>query len=104
MGLKTKKINVGIEVITEARPPVEKQLMPKSESDDEYSSESSEDEADPIERTELAQHLSTITSIMPDLYKLSFKIRSPSSRTTSLKAMLYKEIDKSTGIDLFSVY
>ena len=41
---------------------------------------------------------------MADLYKLSFKIRSPASRRTSLKAMLHKEIDKSTGIDLFSMY
>jgi hypothetical protein len=102
------EINVGLEVINEVRLPLEEQPRTKSQSDDEDSSESSQDEADgnssPVRRTELAQHLSTITAVMADLYKLSFKIRSPSSRSMAVKAMLYKEVDKETGVDLFSVY
>lgn len=54
--------------------------------------------------TELAVHLSTIRAVIADLYKLSFKIRSPNSRNTSLKGLNYQETDPDTGVELFSAY
>lgn len=91
------------------RLPWEQQPAQDPQSDDEDDvSDSSDDDSslnpNKTRRTELGLHLSTIAAVIADLYKLSFKIRAPSSRTIPLKAALYKEIDNETGVDIFSTY
>jgi hypothetical protein len=94
----------GFAVASGFRLPFEKQPRPESFSDE--SSEDDEDEEEeacPI-KTELEQRLFSIVEIVADLYKLSFRIRNPSLRPKPLRAILYKETDKETGVDTFSVY
>ncbi|PGH13362.1 hypothetical protein AJ80_06356 [Polytolypa hystricis UAMH7299] len=98
-----------IEVVDGLRLPWEQQLILGTDSDSsDYSSDSNDDRvgwsSDPVQRTELALHLRTISAAIADLYKLSFKIRAPSTRASQLKAILYKDIDPETDVDLFSVY
>jgi hypothetical protein len=73
------------------------------EDDDDEDDEGESDETTPI-KTELEQRLISIIEILADLYKLSFRIRNPSLRPKPLRAILYKETDKETGVDTFSVY
>lgn len=89
--------------------PWEQQPAPDPQSDSEDDvSDNSDDESslnsEQTMRTELELRLCTISAVIADLYKLSFKIRAPSSRTMPLKATLYKEIDNETGVDVFSTY
>lgn len=62
----------------------------------------SDDELDAISQSEhdLSFTTQTIQGLIKDLYKLSFRIRN--STTKSTKAAHYKEIDKTSGLELFS--
>ncbi|KAK0707940.1 hypothetical protein B0H67DRAFT_325079 [Lasiosphaeris hirsuta] len=59
-------------------------------------------------RTELGQNMSEIIHILSDLFRLSFKIRNPATRSTTqsaLKALLHKEmiqLDETTSVDLLA--
>lgn len=55
---------------------------------------------DGLPSNELDETLMSITEAVKNLYKLSFRIRNPNSRTKSSKASLYKEISND-GRDLF---
>ena len=68
--------------------------------------EESEEEEDPddLTLTELGFHMLTITEILADLYKLSFRIQNTATRSRPMKPTLYKEVDKETSIDKFTLY
>ncbi|OCL12165.1 hypothetical protein AOQ84DRAFT_256174, partial [Glonium stellatum] len=94
-----------IAVASETRLPFELQ-KPDDSSDDDSSQSSSEEDADVgLEpKKELQQRLSSITNIILDLYNLSFKIRNSATRSKPIKAALYTEVDRDSGIELFSRY
>ena len=95
-------IKVGIEVKTEARLPFEK--LPKPEDSEPSDEESEEEELDEEPPTELGLHMTTITEILGDLYKISFRIRNSATRPRPLKPSLYKEVDEETGVDKSTMY
>lgn len=69
------------------------------------SEESTDDDSD-LEagsgpRKELAMRLSSITDCLNSLYRQSYKIRNPTLRPTTIKAILYKEVDPETNVDVF---
>jgi hypothetical protein len=73
-------------------------------------SSESEDNDEPNMGTELGQNMAEVTEILSDLFKLSFKIRNPATRSTEqsvLKALAHQEIiqlDDMTVIDLMDSY
>nr|KMM69693.1 meiosis-specific serine/threonine-protein kinase mek1 [Coccidioides posadasii RMSCC 3488] len=91
-------LTLSVEVAAGTRLPLEKLSLPNDSSDDESSAEDSDEE--PL--TELGLHMSTITEILADLYRLAFRIRSTATRLRSLKPLLYREVDEQTGIDVFA--
>lgn len=56
------------------------------------------------EMTELEMRAQSLQSLLADLYRLLFKIRNTASRRIGSKALAFKQFDKETGIDIFSVY
>jgi hypothetical protein len=70
----------------------------------ELDSENSSDEDDPDGGLEIVQLHRAIKSLLGDLYKLSFRIRTSHSRLSSTKALVFKEIDCDSGIDIFGSY
>ena len=48
--------------------------------------------------------MTTITEILNDLYKISFRIRSSTTISRPGKSSLYKEVDEETGVDKFDIY
>ena len=77
-----------------------------SASDSEDDSDEDEDDDTPDEQTatELGQHVLTVSEILADLYKLSFKIRNSATRPKSTRPTLYKEVDEETQIDKFETF
>ncbi|ERF72613.1 hypothetical protein EPUS_08749 [Endocarpon pusillum Z07020] len=100
--LYSLRIEAGIEVATGARLPFEK--LPKPEDSDTPNKASEEEEEEEEPPTELGLHMTMITEILGDLYKLSFRIRNSATRLRSLKPSLYKEVDEETGVDKFATY
>ncbi len=98
--------NPGIEVTTGTRLPLEEQPIPWDDEDmpEEMPGDESDNEGNEEESKELAQRLSAIRAIMADLYRLSFKIRNVSTRSTSTKALLHKDVDPDTQVDLISAF
>ncbi|KAF2497514.1 hypothetical protein BU16DRAFT_537163 [Lophium mytilinum] len=94
-------------VVSGSRLPFELQTQTSdSDDDDEASETSSEDSEDEpaVPRSELRQRLSSINNIIADLYKLSFKIRSTTTRAKTRKTATYTEVDPDTGVELYSQY
>ncbi|KAI0127543.1 hypothetical protein BJ170DRAFT_377180 [Xylariales sp. AK1849] len=97
------------EVVRGLRPALEEVFQNDKEQTWEDSSESDE-EIRFSTRTELGQNMSEIIDILSNLFKLSFKIRNPATRSTEhsvLRALTHKEIiqlDETTSIDLMQIY
>ena len=72
------------------------------------SDESTDDDSDTgsvlAPKKELDMRLSSIVDCLNNLYRLSYKIRNPALRPTTTKAILYKEVDPETGIDVFEKF
>ncbi len=68
------------------------------------------DEDRPNTRTELGQNMSEMVNILSDLFKLSYQIRNPATRSTEpgvLKPLAHKEImlvNDTTSVDLLACY
>ncbi|KAK3341839.1 WD40-repeat-containing domain protein [Lasiosphaeria hispida] len=107
------------EVVWGLRPPLEEQfssdadLMWEDDSSDDSSIDGKDGQGGENQvniRTELGQNMSEIIHILSDLFRLSFKIRNPATRSTTqsaLKALLHKEmiqLDEATSIDLLASY
>jgi len=89
--------------VSASRPPFEAQEAPDDLSGDEELSDGDDgSEAGP--QNELSMRLSSIVDLVNSLYKLGFKIRSPSVRPSPLKANMYRDVDKDTDVDLFTAY
>ncbi|KAK4186118.1 WD40-repeat-containing domain protein [Podospora australis] len=101
------------EVVQGLRLPLEKQFSDQHWED----SDSSEDDVGQErsqcrthQRTELGQNMLEITQAISALFKLSFKIRNPSTRSTTqstLRALLFKQmiqVDEATTVDLLTAY
>ncbi|KAK2735766.1 Checkpoint kinase 2, partial [Myotisia sp. PD_48] len=97
-----------IEVVSGQRLPWEQQTEAAHNNGDEDITDSSEEEfeppSSPADNSELGLHLCTILDVISDLYRLSFMIRTHSHRTVSTRATSYKELDETTGEDIFSIY
>ncbi|KAJ3530535.1 hypothetical protein NM208_g9288 [Fusarium decemcellulare] len=89
------------DVISGKRLPFEEQLPPSDSSDLDESTDGSEDEDDSGHRNEIAMRMSSIHSILDDLYRLGHKIRDPNMRPKSNKAALLEARDPESGVDLF---
>ena len=83
---------------------MEKLPKPDDSGDESSEEESEEEDSDEELPTELGLHMTTITEILADLYKVSFRIQNTATRPKSLKPSLYQEVDEETGVDKFSVY
>ncbi|KAF5622007.1 meiosis-specific serine threonine kinase mek1 [Fusarium sp. NRRL 52700] len=84
-------------VVSGERLPFDEESMPSDvseESDDETSNE-------PFPSTELSMRVTSITDILNNLYRVSYKIRNSSLRPSSTRARLIQAVDSDTGIDLF---
>ncbi|KAK2015893.1 hypothetical protein LZ32DRAFT_525673 [Colletotrichum eremochloae] len=107
-------ITKSIEVVRGSRKPLEESLALVDEEGDLWGSsddESSLDEQDGINmRTELGQNTVAIMQILSDLFKLSFKIRNPATRSSGqsvVKPLLFKQmiqIDDTTSVDLLACF
>jgi hypothetical protein len=85
--------------------PLEDQLEGYDVEDDpEYNDSDSDSDSDVEGSFELVQLYRAIKAVLTDLYKVSFKIRNASTRLSSSRALLYKEVDPESGIDLFESY
>jgi hypothetical protein len=99
----------GLSIIDGTRLPFE--LMQPDWSSDEESAggdsdrdEDEDDEGGVESKSELKQRVASIHDILSDLYKLSFKLRNPSTKPRQSKSSVYAEIDRETGVELFSEY
>lgn len=90
----------GSAVISGKRLPFEDQPKPADLSE-ESTDEDSDSDFGPRSRKELAMRLSNITDCLNSLYRLSYKIRDPTLGPTTTKAILYKEVDPETNIEVF---
>ncbi|QGI66328.1 hypothetical protein CEK26_010283 [Fusarium fujikuroi] len=84
-------------VISGERLPFDEESMPSDiseESDDDASNEY-------FPTTELSMRVTSITDILNNLYRLSYKIRNSGVRPSSTRASLIQAVDNDTGIDLF---
>ena len=103
-----------IAIVSEARLPFEEQAKMENvnededEEDDSFFSEDEEDEDDlegsKVSKTELSMRFGEIVDIIDNLYKLSVRIRTPTTRARSLRASCYKPKDAETGVDLMGAY
>lgn len=66
-------------------------------------SEESEDDTsnEYFPSTELSMRVVSITDILNNLYRLSYKIRNSGMRPSYIRASLIQAVDNDTGIDLF---
>lgn len=96
-----KSYNIGIEVTTGARTPWEKNLLSEDTENDSF--EESDDESD-TSCNELREILAEIQDTIAHLYRLSFKMRNATYRSSSTKALSLKDPDPDTGEDLFLHY
>ena len=101
----------GNEVVQGSKPPLEEAFKDSEQIWKDSSDSSSSGDKDQINIiTELEQNMSEIIHILSDLFKLSFKIRNPATRSSAqlvLKTLLYKEmiqIDDTTNADLLASY
>ncbi|KAF5706134.1 wd40 repeat protein [Fusarium globosum] len=84
-------------VVSGERLPFDEESMPSDiseESDDDASNEY-------FPTTELSMRVTSITDILNNLYRLSYKIRNSGVRSTFTRASLIQAVDNDTGIDLF---
>ncbi|KAK1763391.1 hypothetical protein QBC33DRAFT_598613 [Phialemonium atrogriseum] len=101
-----------IEVVRGVRKPFEETLISADEDPwGDSSDDSSSDENHYINtRTELGQNTLAIIQILSDLFKLSFKIRNPATRSSGqsvLKPLLFKKlvrVDDTTTVDLLACF
>jgi hypothetical protein len=70
-------------------------------SDEESEESGSEDEKD---STELQMRARSLKTLLAELYRLSFKIRTRNVRGNVSRALAFRHLDEDSGIDLFSVY
>ena len=89
-------------MVSGARLPFEEQPKPADLSEE--STDESDSDDSPGPRKELTMRLSSIVDCLNNLYRLSYKIRNPALRPTTAKAMLYKEIDPETNVDILDKY
>ncbi|ORY19507.1 hypothetical protein BCR34DRAFT_552259 [Clohesyomyces aquaticus] len=81
-------------------PGLEQSITPESsESDSETETSGHE-----LATTELQYHTLTVTDILSDLGKLSFKIRNSAGRTDPFKAFTFQDFDGDTQRDRLAVY
>ena len=92
-------------VLSHQRLPYE-DMATESEDSDGGSSQSSgsSEDGDQFSGTELDMRYAQMIDINDNLYRLSIRIRSPTSRTRGLKAVTYQERDKDTGVDVLEQY
>ncbi|KAF1839078.1 hypothetical protein BDW02DRAFT_585440 [Decorospora gaudefroyi] len=101
-------VNEAYAIISGARLPYEAQ--PKSEEledneDDGSFFSENEDEDDAGEaRSELKMRFEEMVDIVDNLYKLGVRIRTPTIRSRSFKAVSYAPKDPETGIDVLGAY
>ncbi|KAF5570495.1 wd40 repeat protein [Fusarium phyllophilum] len=84
-------------VVLGERPPFDEGSIPSDiseQSDDDTSNEY-------FPSTELSMRVTSITDILNNLYRLSYKIRNSGPRPSSARASLIQAVDNETGIDLF---
>ncbi|KAF5698711.1 kinase domain-containing protein [Fusarium mundagurra] len=84
-------------VVSGERLPFDEESIPSDiseESDDDTSNEY-------FPSTELSMRVASITDILNNLYRLSYKIRNSGLRPSSTRANLIQAVDNETGIDLF---
>lgn len=106
-----ENINEANAVLSGTRLPFEDQPKPEQSEDDADDGFFSEDEDDDGDdngvggsRTELDMRFAEIVDIIDNLYKLSVRIRTPTIRSRSLKAVSYTAKDAETGVDLLGSY
>ncbi|KAF1986004.1 A1pp-domain-containing protein [Aulographum hederae CBS 113979] len=91
-------------IVSKERLPYEEQSV-SVEASDADADDSSDDNSDiDLPKSELEQRALDIVDIIDNLYRASVKIRSPVLKIRSLKAKSFKQIDKETGVDVFSAY
>ncbi|KAF4440843.1 hypothetical protein FACUT_3161 [Fusarium acutatum] len=84
-------------VVSWERLPFDEESVPSDlseESEDDTSNEY-------FPSTELSMRVASITDILNNLYRLSYKIRNSGLRPSSTRANLVQAVDNETGIDLF---
>ncbi|KAF5688684.1 wd40 repeat protein [Fusarium denticulatum] len=87
-------------VVSGERPPFDEESIPSDiseESDDDTSNEY-------FPSTELSMRVASITDILNNLYRLSYKTRNSNLRPSSTSANLIQAVDNETGVDLFDVH
>jgi tetratricopeptide (TPR) repeat protein len=89
-------------VVSGTRLPFESQPKPADLSEESTDDSDLEDNLRP--RKELAMRASSIVDCLNSLYHLSYKIRNPNLRPFATNAILHKEIDQETNIDVFDVF
>ncbi|GKT45906.1 vegetative incompatibility protein HET-E-1 [Colletotrichum spaethianum] len=109
-----KTVISSIEVVRGVRKPLEESLTSADEDEDlwgDSGDESSSDEQEGINtRTELGQNTIAIMQILSDLFRLSFKIRNPATRSSGqsvIKPLLFKQTvnaDDTTAVDLLACF
>lgn len=104
---------IDMEILQGRRLSVEQTLAEYQELWDSTSDDSSDNEDKTPRKTELGHNLMEISSIISDLFKLSFKLRNPAARSIGpplLRALSHRhmvrldEADGSAAVDLFSLY
>ncbi|KAF5581817.1 heat shock factor (HSF)-type DNA-binding protein [Fusarium pseudocircinatum] len=93
-------LNESTAVVSGERPPYDEESIPSDiseESDDDTSNEY-------FPSTELSMRVASITDILNNLYRLSYKIRNSNLRPSSTRANLIQAVDNETGVDLFDVH
>ncbi|KAG5766646.1 hypothetical protein H9Q72_005310 [Fusarium xylarioides] len=88
------------DVVSGERLPFDEESIPSDlseESDDDTSNEY-------FPSTELSMRVASITDILNNLYRLSYKIRNSNLRPSSTRANLIQAVDNETGIDLFDTH
>jgi hypothetical protein len=102
-----------MEILQGRRLSLEQTLAEYQELWDSTSDDSFDNEDETPRKTELGHNLVEIASIISDLFKLSFKLRNPATRSTRppiLRALSHRQMvnveesDESTEVDLFSLY
>ncbi|KAF5599301.1 meiosis-specific serine threonine kinase mek1 [Fusarium pseudoanthophilum] len=106
-------IHISTEILQDRRLPLEQRFAEFAELWDSESDDSCDLEDKEYRKTELGQNLMEMSSILSDLFKLSFKLRNTASRSTGhpiLRALSYQrmvkvgEPDSSFEVDIFSLY
>ena len=95
-----------VTVLNGDRPPYESREPESDGADDRSSTASDSTDSASIDAapSELGYRYKDIVDIVDHLYKLSFKIRGPDSRTYPLKAAVFEARDPITDIDLYKAF